>query len=172
MLVNNQKFVLLILIFLSFIACTSAQQIKTVKHPAWSHNLSIYEVNTRQYTPEGTFNAFNLHIKELKDLGVGIVWFMPINPIGEKNRTGSLGSYYSVKDYKALNPEFGTLADFKETVKEIHEMGMYVIIDWVANHTAWDNVWVKEHPDFYTRDSLGNFAPPVPDWHDVIDLNY
>ena len=170
--VNNQKFKLLILLFLSFIACTLPQQITTVKHPAWSHNLSIYEVNTRQYTPEGTFKAFDLHIKELKDLGVGIVWFMPINPIGEKNRKGSLGSYYSVKDYKALNPEFGTLADFKETVKEIHDMGMYVIIDWVANHTAWDNVWVKEHPDFYTRDSLGNFAPPVPDWHDVIDLNY
>ena len=97
---------------------------------------------------------------------------MPINPIGQKNRKGSLGSYYSVKDYKAVNPEFGTLADFKETVKEIHKMGMYVIIDWVANHTAWDNVWVTEHPDFYTKDSLGSFMPPVADWHDVIDLNY
>ena len=149
-----------------------AQKIKNVEHPAWSYNVSIYEVNTRQYTPEGTFKAFDRHIKELKDLGIGIVWFMPVNPIGEKNRKGSLGSYYSVKDYKAVNPEFGTLQDFKETVKEIHSMGMYVIIDWVANHTAWDNVWVKEHPDFYTKDSLGNFISPVPDWHDVIDLNY
>jgi glycosidase len=170
--VNKRKFIPLFLVFISFITYSSAQQITSVKHPGWSYNLSIYEVNTRQYTPEGTFEAFDLHIKELKDLGVGIVWFMPINPIGEKNRKGSLGSYYSVKDYKAVNPEFGTLDDFKETVKEIHEMGMYVIIDWVANHTAWDNVWVTEHPDFYTKDSLGNFVSPVPDWHDVIDLNY
>lgn len=169
---KNQKFRFLILIFILFIRCTSAQQITSVEHPAWSNNLSIYEVNIRQYTPEGTFEAFDIHIKELKDLGVGIVWFMPVNPIGGENRKGSLGSYYSVKDYKAVNPEYGTLEDFKETVKEIHDMGMYVIIDWVANHTAWDNVWVKEHPDFYTRDSLGNFTSPVPDWHDVIDLNY
>jgi glycosidase len=169
---NNIIFRFLILLFISFITYGSAQQIKSIEHPAWSNNLSIYEVNTRQYTPEGTFKAFDIHIRELKDLGVGIVWFMPINPIGEENRKGSLGSYYSIKDYKGINPEFGTLEDFKETVKEIHDMGMYVIIDWVANHTAWDNVWVTEHPDFYTRDSLGNFTPPVPDWHDVVDLNY
>ncbi len=167
-----QKFRLLIILLTLVIISTQAQQVNSVKHPEWSRNLSIYEVNTRQYTPEGTFQAFDSHIKQLKDLGVGIVWFMPINPIGEKNRKGSLGSYYSVKDYKAVNPEFGTLADFKETVRQIHEMGMYVIIDWVANHTAWDNVWVTEHPDFFTKDSLGNFMPPVADWHDVIDLNY
>ncbi len=172
MLTKIQKFILLIFLFLIANNFSSAQNIKSVKHPDWSYNLSIYEVNTRQYTPEGTFEAFDTHIKELKDMGVGIVWFMPINPIGEKNRKGTLGSYYSVKDYKGVNPEFGTLEDFKETVNQIHSMGMYVIIDWVANHTAWDNVWVKEHPDFYTKDSLGNFVPPVPDWHDVIDLNY
>ena len=172
MLTKIQKFILLIFLFLIANNFSSAQNIKSVKHPDWSYNLSIYEVNTRQYTPEGTFEAFDTHIKELKDMGVGIVWFMPINPIGEKNRKGTLGSYYSVKDYKGVNPEFGTLQDFKETVNQIHSMGMYVIIDWVANHTAWDNVWVKEHPDFYTKDSLGNFVPPVPDWHDVIDLNY
>lgn len=167
-----QKHILIIfLIFFYNILCL-AQETTSVKHPDWSYNLSIYEVNTRQYTPEGTFKAFDSHIKELKDLGVGIVWFMPINPIGEKNRKGSLGSYYSVKNYEEINPEFGTLDDFKETVKLIHSMGMHVIIDWVANHTAWDNVWVKEHPDFYTKDSLGNFQPPVADWHDVIDLNY
>lgn len=169
---NIQKFIFVILLFILPVNFCIAQQVSSVKHPAWSYNVSIYEVNTRQYTPEGTFKAFDLHIKELKDLGIGIVWFMPINPIGEKNRKGSLGSYYSVKDYKAVNPEFGTLDDFKETVKEIHSLGMYVIIDWVANHTAWDNVWVSEHPDFYTKDSLGNFVPPVADWHDVIDLNY
>ena len=166
------KYIILVLfIFLTGCLCY-AQKIRTVEHPAWSYDVSIYEVNTRQYTPEGTFKAFDEHIKDLKDLGVGIVWFMPINPIGVKNRKGSLGSYYSVRDYKAVNPEFGTLDDFKETVREIHSMGMYVIIDWVANHTAWDNVWVEEHPDFYTKDSLGNFVPPVPDWQDVIDLNY
>jgi cyclomaltodextrinase / maltogenic alpha-amylase / neopullulanase len=162
----------LVLAILFSTAFTFAQKITSVKHPDWSYNLSIYEVNTRQYTPSGTFKAFDLHIKDLRDLGVGIVWFMPINPIGVKNRKGSLGSYYSVQNYKAVNPEFGTLEDFKETVKQIHDEGMYVILDWVANHTAWDNVWVKEHPDFYTKDSLGNFVPPVADWSDVIDLNY
>ena len=166
------KIFLPLLVLFLFVNYSPAQEIKSVEHPAWSHNVSIYEVNTRQYTPEGTFKAFDPHIKEIKDMGIGIVWFMPINPIGEKNRKGSLGSYYSVKDYKAVNPEFGTLDDFKETVRKVHEAGMYVIIDWVANHTAWDNVWVKEHPDFYTKDSLGNFVPPVADWHDVIDLNY
>jgi 1,4-alpha-glucan branching enzyme len=167
-----KKYILLILLFLIQSSYCPAQSYTSVKHPAWSYNLSIYEVNTRQYTPEGTFKAFDSHIKALKDLGVGIVWFMPINPIGEKNRKGSLGSYYSVKNYKEVNPEFGTIEDFKETVKLLHSMGMYVIIDWVANHTAWDNVWVTEHPDFYTKDSLGNFVPPVADWTDVIDLNY
>ncbi len=163
--------ILLFAIFL-FVNYSSAQEIISVQHPEWSHNVSIYEVNTRQYTPEGTFKAFDAHIDEIKKLGIGLVWFMPINPIGEKNRKGNLGSYYSVKDYKAVNPEFGTLEDFKETVKKVHDAGMYVIIDWVANHTAWDNVWVSEHPEFYTKDSLGNFVPPVADWHDVIDLNY
>ncbi len=172
MSIYKPKILSLLFVLILFVNYTPAQDIISVKHPAWSHNVSIYEVNTRQYTPEGTFKAFDEHIRELKDLGTGIVWFMPINPIGEKNRKGSLGSYYSIKDYKAVNPEFGTLDDFKETVRKIHEAGMYVIIDWVANHTSWDNVWVKEHPEFYTKDSLGNFVPPVADWHDVIDLNY
>lgn len=172
MIIRLQKYLVTILLILFIIGTGFPQNNYIIKHPTWSYNLSIYEVNTRQYTPEGTFKAFDSHIKDLKDIGVGIIWFMPINPIGEKNRKGSLGSYYSVKNYREINPEFGTLQDFKETVKQIHSMGMYVIIDWVANHTAWDNVWTKEHPDFYTRDSLGNFAPPVKDWTDVIDLNY
>lgn len=95
-----------------------------------------------------------------------------IHPIGELNRKGSLGSYYSVKDYLDVNPEFGTIKDFKELVKEIHSLGMYVIIDWVANHTAWDHQWTKTHPEFYNKDDKGNFIPPVDDWSDVIDLNY
>jgi glycosidase len=97
---------------------------------------------------------------------------MPINPIGEKNRKGSLGSYYSVKDYLDVNPDFGTKADFKDLVDKTHKLGMYIIIDWVANHTSWDNILTVEHPDWFTKDSIGNFIPPVADWSDVIDLNY
>jgi glycosidase len=149
-----------------------AQNNSIVKHPEWSYNSVIYEVNLRQYTEEGTFKSFEEHLPRLKDMGVGILWFMPIHPIGEKNRKGTLGSYYAVKDYKDINPEHGTFGDFKNLVDKIHEMDMYVIIDWVANHTAWDNVWVGEHPEFYTKDSQGNFVPPVSDWSDVIDLNF
>ena len=134
---------------------------------------SIYEVNIRQYTEEGTFAAFKDHLPRLKDMGIDILWFMPIHPIGEVNRKGELGSYYSVKDYYGVNPEFGTIQEFRQLVAEIHGMGMYVILDWVANHTAWDNLIAEKHPDWYTKDNQGNFQPPIgTDWHDVIDLNY
>jgi glycosidase len=151
---------------------TARELASSVQHPEWSRNLSIYEVNVRQYTPGGTFKEFVEELPRLKELGVGILWLMPINPIGAKNRKGTLGSYYSVIDYRAVNPEFGTLDDFKSLVKRVHELGMYVIIDWVANHTAWDNLLTKEHPEWYLKDSAGAFAPPVPDWKDVIDLDY
>lgn len=162
---------LLIIVFLMslFFPSISNGQPKT---PDWAVNAAIYEVNVRQYTPEGTFAAFKNHLPRLKELGVDILWLMPINPIGEKNRKGTLGSYYSVKDYKEINPEFGNKNDFKNLVDEIHRQGMYVIIDWVANHTAWDHDWVIIHPEYYTKDSIGNFVPPVADWADVIDLNY
>ncbi len=150
----------------------SDTMVSQISHPEWSYNASIYEVNLRQYTPEGTFNDFSEHLPRLKKMGVKILWFMPIHPIGEKNRKGTLGSYYAVKDYLAVNKEFGTLEDFKKLVKKIHEMGMYVLIDWVANHTAWDNPLTVKHPEWYTKDEAGNFVPPVADWHDVIDLNY
>ncbi len=140
--------------------------------PEWSYDKAIYEVNLRQYTEEGTIKAFEKHLPRLKELGADILWFMPIHPIGKLNRKGTLGSYYSVQDYNAVNKEFGTLNDFKLMVKKIHKMGMYVIIDWVANHTAWDNKWIIEHPEFYTKDSLGNIIPPNPDWTDVADLNF
>ena len=140
--------------------------------PDWSYNKAIYEVNIRQYTPEGSFTSFEKHLPKLKELGAEILWLMPVHPIGEKNRKGTLGSYYSVKDYKAVNPEFGTIENFKSLVKIIHKMGMYVIIDWVANHTAWDNEWIINNPEYYTTDSLGNIIPPNPDWSDVADLNY
>lgn len=138
----------------------------------WTEDAVMYEVNVRQYTPEGTFNAFAGELPRLKELGVEILWFMPIHPIGVENRKGTLGSYYSIKDYKAVNPEFGTFDDFKNLVAKAHEMGFKVLIDCVANHTAWDHVWIKEHKDWYTQDSLGNVVPPVADWSDVADLNY
>ncbi|MCK5857065.1 MAG: alpha-amylase [Bacteroidales bacterium] len=144
---------------------------QALQHPEWSKNANIYEVNIRQYTKEGTFKAFEKHIDRLHDMGVDILWLMPINPIGEKNRKGPLGSYYSIKDYKAINPEFGNLDDLKSIVNKAHSLNMHVIIDWVANHSSWDNIWVEEHADWYDHDSTGNFVSPF-DWTDVISLNY
>lgn len=144
-----------------------------IKHPEWTKNATIYEVNIRQYTPEGTFKAFEKHLPRLQKMGVDIVWLMPIHPIGKKNRKGKLGSYYSVKDFLGVNPEFGTMQDFKNLVNKIHEMKMHVIIDWVGNHSAWDNPLAKEHPDWYTKTREGNFQPtPWYDWYDVIDFDY
>ncbi len=144
-----------------------------ITHPEWTKNATIYEVNIRQYTPEGTFKAFEKHLPRLKNMGIDIIWLMPIHPIGEKNRKGGLGSYYSVKDFRGINPEFGTMQDFKNLVKKIHSMGMYVIIDWVGNHSAWDNPLAKEHPEWYTKTREGNFQPTTwYDWDDVIDFDY
>ncbi len=145
---------------------------KTPDHPAWAENAVIYELNTRQFTPEGTFKAIEPRIQELKKLGVDIIWFMPIHPIGEKNRKGTLGSYYAVKDYYGINPEFGTLDDFKRLVQLMHMTGIYVIIDLVANHTAWDNPLIEQHPEWYSRDGKNNIISPIKDWQDVADLNY
>jgi alpha-amylase len=137
----------------------------------WMKQTNIYEVNVRQYTPEGTLNAFAQHLPRLKEMGVGVVWFMPIYPIGITNRKETLGSYYSIKDYKAINPEFGNLDDFKAIVKQAHELGMKVVLDWVANHTSWDNAWVTQHPDYYAKDSSGHLYAPF-DWSDVVQLNH
>jgi len=145
----------------------------TLEHPDWTKNATIYELNTRQFTPEGTFAAAEAQLPRLAALGVDIVWLMPIHPIGIVNRKGSLGSPYSVRDYYAVNPEFGTLEDLRRLVDAAHALGMHVILDWVANHTAWDNVLVTEHPDWYERDWKGNFHPtPWFDWSDIIDLDY
>lgn len=144
-----------------------------ITHPEWSKNATIYEVNIRQYTPEGTFKDFENHLPRLKKMGVDIIWLMPIHPIGVKNRKGTLGSYYSVKDFYGINPEFGTRKDFQHLVNKIHSMGMYVIIDWVGNHSAWDNPLATQHPDWYTKTREGNFQPtPWYDWDDVIDFDY
>jgi glycosidase len=140
--------------------------------PQWAAQATIYEVNIRQYTPEGTINAFREHLGRLDSMGVKILWIMPVQPIGKKNRKGPLGSYYSIQDYTSVNPEFGTITDFKALVKEAHERGMHVILDWVANHTAYDHPWTRQHPDWYTRDSTGAIVSPVADWSDVADLNY
>lgn len=142
-------------------------------HPQWCKNATIYEVNVRQYTKEGTFNAFVEHLPRLKELGVDILWLMPIHPIGEKNRKGDKGSAYSVKDYKAVNPDYGTLADLKSLVAKAHSMDMYVILDWVANHSAWDNVLTESNPEWYSKDHNGNFQPTLWwDWSDIIDFDY
>ncbi len=132
---------------------------------------NIYEVNIRQYTDEGTIKAFEKHLPRLKEMGVDILWLMPVFPVGEVNRKGTLGSYYAVKDYKDINPEFGTIQDLKDLVAEAHKLGMFVILDWVANHSAWDNVWEEEHPEFYEKDSEGNLVSPF-DWTDVISFDY
>lgn len=140
--------------------------------PEWTKNLTIYEVNLRQYSTSGSFRDFEKHLPRLQEMGVGILWFMPVQPIGIKNRKGKLGSYYSVSDYIAVNPEFGTMDDFKSLVKAAHQKGMYVIIDWVANHSSWDNILITGHPGYYTKDSTGKIISPVPDWTDVADFNY
>ena len=144
-----------------------------LKHPEWTKNAVIYQINTRQFTQEGTFRAAEAHLPRLKELGVDILWLMPIHKIGEKNRKGTLGSPYSVKDYYSVNPEFGTLEDLKHFVAAAHAKGFHVILDWVANHTAWDNNLVTEHPEWYDRDYKGDFRPtPWWDWSDIIDLDF
>jgi glycosidase len=140
--------------------------------PEWSKDATIYEVNLRQYSPEGTLAAFEKHLPRLKEMGVKILWMMPIHPISKVKRKGSLGSYYAVADYKDVNPEFGTLDDFKAFVEKAHVMGFKVILDWVANHTGWDNPWIFDHPEWFTQDSLGNIIPPNADWNDIADLNF
>lgn len=149
----------------------AANDTTTVSHPDWSRNAVIYEVNLRQYTNEGTMQAFETHLPRLKELGVDILWFMPIHPISVEGRKGELGSYYAVKDYKDVNPEFGTVADFKHLVATAHAAGMKVIIDWVPDHSGIDNAWVTEHPDWYERNEEGKMFGPF-DWTDVYKFDY
>ena len=142
-------------------------------HPAWIMQGNIYEVNVRQYTPEGTFNAFATHLQRLKEMGVQTLWFMPINPIGREGRKGHLGSYYAISDYRSINPEFGTMQDWKNLVNKIHELGMKVIIDWVPNHTSPDHPWVKKHPEFFIRNEKGiPIHQPKTDWTDTRKLDF
>lgn len=154
-------------------AAYQPQPYMQVQHPDWARNATIYQINLRQFTPEGNLRAAEQQLPRLKALGVGILWLMPIHPIGQVQRKGRLGSPYAVQDYRAVNPELGSLDDFKRFVASAHGLGLRVILDWVGNHTAWDNVLVKQHPDWYARDERGRFHPtPWYDWDDIIDLDY
>lgn len=137
----------------------------------WIWQTNIYEVNLRQYSREGTFNAFAQHLPRLRDLGIETLWFMPITPISEKGRKGTLGSYYACSDYVSVNPEFGTLEDFRNLVKYAHKLGFKVILDWVANHTGWDHTWTKDHPEWYERDDTGDFKR-ASGMDDIIELDF
>lgn len=203
-----KKIVLTFALFSIFIACNSSKKALNNDNSKYSNqvklnasdleNAVIYEANIRQYSPEGTFKAFTKDIPQLKELGVKIIWLMPVFPISQTKRkaTGGddskfasempkeeqhkyLGSYYAVSDFKKVNPEFGTIEDFRNLVKTAHDNGMYVILDWVPNHTGWDHVWIKEHPEFYTKNAKGEIIDPInPEtgkswgWTDVADLNY
>lgn len=138
----------------------------------WKHSTNIYEVNLRQYTSEGTFLAFESEMPRLKEMGVETLWFMPITPIAFKNRKGTLGSQYAAQDYTSVNPEFGTLEDFRHLVNEAHNLGFKVILDWVANHTGWDHVWTKSNPDFYLKDENTDDFKMASGMDDIIELDY
>ena len=178
---KDQVFRIIILVIglvIIFSACKPKSKIiekapltTSVKHAEWTRNMILYEINVRQFSKSGTFAGVDSSLTKIRDLGVNVLWFMPVYPIGEVNRKGELGSYYSVKDYKAANPEFGTLEDFRALVAKAHEMGFHVILDWVGNHSSWDNHLVAEHPDWYEKDSTGKFVSPF-DWTDVIQFDY
>ncbi|MEM8836312.1 MAG: alpha-amylase family glycosyl hydrolase [Planctomycetota bacterium] len=158
--------------FLGLVLCLAMGGVAFADGFAETRDRIIYEVNLRQHTEAGTFDAFREHLPRLHDMGVGVLWLMPIHPIGEENRKGTLGSYYAATDYKDVNPEFGTRRDFKELVEAAHELGMLVVLDWVPNHTAWDHEWTRSHPERYAKGPDGGFRPPNDDWVDVIQLDY
>ncbi len=141
--------------------------------PDWVRHAVVYEINVRQYSPAGSFAAVTADLPRLHRLGADVLWFMPIHPIGEHNRKGPLGSYYAVRDYFAVNPEFGTEADFRKLVDAAHAQGFRVLLDWVGNHAAWDNPVAREHPDYFVHDAKGEFVPPTgTDWSDVIQFDF
>lgn len=141
-------------------------------HPQWSYKAVVYELNTRQFSEQGNFAGIIPHLLRLKDLGVDIIWMMPIFPIGLERRKGTLGSYYSISDYRGVNPEFGTLDQFKELVARIHQLGMRVILDWVPNHTSRDAVWTKTNPEWYVWDEQKEEIATPFDWSDTAKLDY
>ncbi|MBC7903498.1 MAG: alpha-amylase [Gemmatimonadaceae bacterium] len=181
---HSSLFAVLLLVSAGFFSCkdnsrnvdsatadSTVKAVSAVAAPEWTKQSNIYEVNVRQYTKEGTFSAFANSLPRLKTMGVDILWFMPITPISKTDRKGTLGSYYAVADYKSINPEFGTMADWKALVTNAHEQGFKVITDWVPNHTGADHPWLTTHPEFYTKDSTGKVMYAF-DWSDTRDLNY
>ncbi|MEZ0484047.1 alpha-amylase family glycosyl hydrolase [Fibrella aquatica] len=156
---------------------TTAQTATPLSVPEWTKNATIYEVNVRQFSAKGDLLSVETQLPRLKELGVDVIWLMPIYPIGKEHRKGTLGSPYSVADYKSVNPDYGTFEDLKHLVQRAHDLGMRVILDYVPNHTAWDHMWVKQHPDWYTMEK-GKMTSPVDEngkptgWDDVVDLNY
>jgi alpha-amylase len=152
------------------VGCAHRTETQNV-HASWTYNAVIYEMNVRQYTPEGTLKAASEQLPRLRKMGVDAVWIMPIHPIGVEGRKGTLGSYYAISDYKAINPEMGNMDDFDSFLEKAHSVGLKVIMDLVANHTSPDAVWTKEHKDWYMLDSLGNFKVDY-DWTDIAKLDY
>ena len=172
-----KKTLLLFLLFL--ISCNDQKDLSNNFNIDIVKDGVIYEANIRQYSESGKFKDFTKDIYKLKDLGVKIIWLMPIHPISKTNRKGTLGSYYSISDYKAVNPEFGSKDDLDELIKEAHKHDMLVILDWVANHTGWDHKWIKNKPDYYTKNENGEITDPINPttgeswgWTDVADLNF
>jgi len=167
-----KKLILIAIIGLGIMSCTSQNINENMDLPTeWKHTTNIYEVNLRQYTTEGTIKAFEKEMPRLKKMGVKTLWFMPLTPIAQQNKKGTLGSQYAAADYTSINPEFGTMDDFKNMVNEAHRLGFKVIIDWVANHTGWDHVWTKTHPEFYLKDPDGKFHI-ASGMDDIIELDY
>ena len=169
-----KKILTFLLLFCCLVACKKAApegNVTHVMHPEWAKDAVIYQINVRQFSPEGTFAAVEPQLDRLAELGVDILWLMPIHPIGVEGRKGTLGSYYAVQDYCAVNPEFGTLEDFDHFLAAAHEKGFKVILDWVANHTGRDHAWTRDHTDWYHLDKDGNLATQY-DWTDIAHLDY
>jgi alpha-amylase len=175
-MIVKQNIIVAAVLILSLVSCKlmpkeDTKQTTATAFPNYILQSNIYEVNLRQYTPEGTFKAFEQSLPRLKEMGAEILWFMPITPISEVDRKGKLGSYYAVANYTAVNPEFGTLEDWKSLVNKAHELGFKVITDWVANHTGADHPWLKTNPDFFNKGADGKPAFAF-DWSDTRDLNF
>ncbi len=175
-----KKYLLMLLFPVSLTCCKMKKEINEIKmkkmnqfeQVEWMNNTNVYEVNLRQYTKEGTINAFAKELPRLKEMGVKTLWFMPITPIAQKGKKGSLGSQYAAADYTAVAEEFGTVEDFNKLVETAHGMGFKVIMDWVANHTGWDHKWTKSNPDYYLRDSASKDFKIASGMDDIIELDY
>lgn len=181
---SNINFVYVLLLTLAFVSCSSSDDDSNTPAPYPQYGTSfgnmpskedaiIYQVNLRAFSQAGTLKGVQDRLTQIKELGVNVIYLMPIFPVGEERASGQLGSPYAVKDYKAVNPDFGTLEDLRTLVEEAHKKDMAVILDWVANHTAWDNAWITTHPDWYQKDDNGDIIiPPGTNYNDVAQLDF